>query len=73
MRYECLILSIWKILWILDIVRNIQKLFLETMKPFTLRYVSQRAFIIDSSENEKQKAEHNVSLIWMFREENMLR
>lgn len=54
---------------ILAAVRNIQKLLLETKKPFTLRYASQKAFIIDSSENEKQKVQHSERLIWMFREE----
>lgn len=72
MRYEHLILSIWKTLWILATVRNIQKLLLETKKPFTLRYASQKAFIIDSSENEKQKVQHSERLIWMFREEKVI-
>lgn len=54
---------------ILATVRNIQKLLLETKKPFTLRYASQKAFIIDFSENEKQKVQHSERLIWMFGEE----
>lgn len=65
MRYERLILSIWKILSILAVVRNIQKLFLETKYLFTLGYVlyMYKAFITGSSENEKQKVKHSERLI----------